>query len=45
MSFYDEETQTWKGAEAGQPVDIEILTGWYDVDAISEAIDSFEASN
>ena len=45
MSFYDEETQTWKGTETGQPVDIEILPGWYDVDTISDAIDSFEASN
>jgi len=44
MSFYDRETQTWKGDEFGQPVDKEILTGWYDVDAISEAIDSQETS-
>jgi len=45
MSYYNDETQTWKGDEAGQPVDIEIFTGWYDVDAISEAIDSSEAPN
>lgn len=45
MSYYDHETQTWKGDEAGQPVDIRVLTGWYDVDAISEAIDSHNASS
>jgi hypothetical protein len=44
MSYYDHETQTWKGDEAGQPVDIKILTGWYDVDAVSEAIDNYKTS-
>ena len=43
VSFYDHGTQTWKGIENGQPVDYEILSGWYDVDAISDVIDEFEA--
>ena len=45
MCFYDYETQKWKGDEAGQPVDKEILTGWYDVDEMSKAIDSMKASS
>jgi len=45
MCFYDYETQTWKGDEAGQPVDKEVLTGWYDVDAMSAIIDSMKASS
>ncbi len=45
MCFYDYETQTWKGDENGQPVDKEILTGWYDVDAMSKEIDSMKASS
>ncbi len=45
MCFYDYETQTWKGDENGQPVDKEVLTGWYDVDAMSKEIDSMKASS
>ena len=44
LGFYDHDTQAWKGDEAGQPVDIEIFTDWYDVDAISEVIDSHNTS-